>query len=110
MIQVRGFQDTQGDWLRYNFPNAEPWEALAGLTEEVGELAHAHLKGHNKIRGLESSLDIAERKGDAVGDIFIYLTSYCNTNGLDLQACIEKAWAEVEKRDWIANPTDGSAK
>jgi hypothetical protein len=27
-------------WQRRNFPNAEKWECLVGLQEEVGELAH----------------------------------------------------------------------
>jgi NTP pyrophosphatase (non-canonical NTP hydrolase) len=103
-------QDEHKVWVDHNFPNAEPWEALAGITEEVGELAHAHLKGFRGIRGLESLHDQMVRKADALGDIFIYMLSYANTNNLDLEKCIERAWEEVGARDWQANPTDGRAE
>jgi NTP pyrophosphatase (non-canonical NTP hydrolase) len=107
MMDLTEFQDTHARWLRHNFPDAEPWEALAGMMEELGELAHAHLKGHNLIRSLDDPQKITAYKADAVGDIFIYLTSYCTTNGLSLERCIQEAWQEVEQRDWRLNPVDG---
>jgi len=106
-MDLREFQVTHAAWLAQNFPNVEPWEALAGIVEEVGELSHAHLKGHNKIRGLADEAHMKAVKADAIGDIFIYMASYCNTNGLDLETCIQRAWQEVRQRDWRLNPETG---
>jgi NTP pyrophosphatase (non-canonical NTP hydrolase) len=107
MTTLRYLQVLQGRWLDRNFPNADSWEALVGAMEELGELAHAHLKGHNLIRGLDNTEAIQERKADAVGDIIIYLASYCNTNDIDLEKAMEKSWAEVGARDWVKNSVDG---
>jgi NTP pyrophosphatase (non-canonical NTP hydrolase) len=106
-LKLSSFQKAHNEWLLKNFPNVEPWEALAGIIEEVGELSHAHLKGHNKIRGLADEAEVRAAKADAIGDIFIYMASYCNTNGLDLELCIERAWQHVRRRDWRANPETG---
>lgn len=96
------------EWREKNFPAAEPWEALLGLQEEVGELAHAHLKGKWGIRGMTGEA-LSAAKMDAVGDIFIYLMSYADTNDLDLQHCIQVTWDRVLKRDWVADPSGETA-
>lgn len=106
-MDLRQFQRDHDGWLRHNFPDVQPWEALAGIVEEVGELSHAHLKGYNGIRGLSEPASVRAAKSDAIGDIFIYMVSYCNTNGLDLEECIERAWREVQARDWQADPQKG---
>jgi hypothetical protein len=46
----------------------------------------------------------ARAKMDAVGDIIIYLASYCTSSDLDLHHCLEVTWAKVKKRDWVADP------
>jgi NTP pyrophosphatase (non-canonical NTP hydrolase) len=75
--------------------------------EEVGELAHAHLKHDQGIRGLEDQ-DLAHtQKVDAVGDIVIYLASYCTANNIDLEAAVKKTWEEVKARDWVTYPDKG---
>lgn len=96
------------EWREANFPAAEAWEALLGLQEEVGELAHAHLKSKWGIRGMTGDALFAA-KMDAVGDIFIYLMSYADTNALDLQDCIQTTWDRVLKRDWVADPEGETA-
>lgn len=98
-------QTAQGRWVAHNFPNENPHSPLLGLTEEVGELAHAHLKREQKIRGTEAEHQAAA--ADAIGDIVIYLASYCNRNGYDLETCVGEAWVEVRDRDWKKYPTDG---
>lgn len=108
-LTLRQLQEEHQPWLRHNFPNAQPWEALVGLQEEVGELAHAHLKGFNKIRKFVGGVEIAAAKQDAVGDILIYLVSYCITNDLDLQHCLEVTWNRVKQRDWQADPEGRTA-
>jgi NTP pyrophosphatase (non-canonical NTP hydrolase) len=81
--------------------------ALLGLAEEVGELSHACLKMAQGIRGATRD-DVA----DAVGDVFVYLMSFCNTRGvdLDLEACVHRAWEEVRQRDWLTFPENGRDK
>ncbi len=92
-------------WLEKNFPQQQPADPLLGVVEEVGELAHAHLKASQSIRGTPEELQAEAR--DAIGDIVIYLASYCNTNGYDLEDCVSRAWSEVKKRDWQKYPKDG---
>ena len=93
------------EWLNHNFPRQQGHDALLGLTEELGELAHAHLKSQQAIRGTLEEHRLAA--ADAIGDIIIYLASYCNTNGFNLSDCFDTAWNEVEKRDWISYPKNG---
>ena len=98
-------------WVEHNFPYQKPHQPLLGLTEEVGELCHAHLKAEQAIReftdkGLGSEA-WRERAEDAVGDIVIYLASYCNSVGLDLDHSVEKTWEKVSQRNWAQFPADG---
>jgi NTP pyrophosphatase (non-canonical NTP hydrolase) len=92
------------EWTSYNFPNAAPWEPLVGMMEEIGELSHAHLKQHQRIRVSE---ECQEKKQDAIGDILIYMADYCNRNNIDMEECLERAWSEVVKRDWKKFPVNG---
>lgn len=89
-------------WLRRNFPNDDASRQLLGVVEEVGELAHAHLKGQQGIR--HTPEEIRAMKVDAVADIVIFLSGYCVNEGIDLDEAVEKAWDTVRLRDWIANP------
>jgi len=90
-------QKEHGVWQKKNFPNAEKWECLVGLQEEVGELAHAFLKKHQGIRGDENHDDNIR---DAVGDIAIHLMGFCTLNSIDIDECITGAWNIVKDRDW----------
>ena len=89
-------------WGKRNFPNAEPWEAVIGATEEWGEFCHAFLKAHRGIRGKTD----AEAR-DALGDVMIFLLHLAAMRGWSLQTIIEDTWKQVQKRDWIANPNTG---
>jgi len=104
-MDITTFQDEHRAWLKHNFPNQQAHDALLGLIEEVGELAHAHLKAQQSIRG--SQEEHHSDAIDAIGDIMIYLASYCNTNGYELEICLRDAWAEVIERDWQKYPKDG---
>jgi NTP pyrophosphatase (non-canonical NTP hydrolase) len=94
-------------WEDVNFPEStqNTFHSFVGVTEEVGELAHALLKADQHIRGSEEEHDAAGQ--DAVGDIFIYMAGLCNKRGWNMQKCIEKAWLEVAARDWTKNKDDG---
>jgi len=93
-------QKEHAKWQKKNFPNAEKWECLVGLQEEVGELAHAFLKQHQNIRMDENHRDNMK---DAIGDIVIYLLGFCTLNQIDADECIEMAWGQVKHRDWTKN-------
>jgi NTP pyrophosphatase (non-canonical NTP hydrolase) len=103
--QIAELQGSHKEWVDHNFPNQPSYQPLLGISEEVGELCHAHLKHEQGIRGLED--EVLYRKEDALGDIFIYMMSYANAEGLDLESCILKAWGEVSSRDWVTYPERG---
>lgn len=94
-------------WERVNFPDSanDVFHSLAGMTEELGELAHAILKNSQGIRG-DHKKHMSDA-ADAVGDIFIYCAGLCNKLNLDMQECIETAWTEVGSRDWTKNKDNG---
>jgi NTP pyrophosphatase (non-canonical NTP hydrolase) len=91
-------QAEHAKWLNREFSDQEWMDGFLGVVEEVGELAHAILKGKQKIRGDAETHELKKR--DAIGDIVIFLCSYCTTNGLDLQDCVMAAWNEVKERRW----------
>lgn len=106
-IDFRELQAESHEWRTRNFPETAHQSELQllGVVEEVGELSHATLKAIQKIRGSEAEHRAA--KMDAVGDIIVYLAGYCSAEDIDLQDCVETAWAEVKQRDWIKNPERG---
>lgn len=96
------------EWADYNFPGKPSWQPLLGVSEEVGELCHAHLKNAQGIRGTAEEWRAA--KEDAVGDILIYLMDYCNKEGLDVEECLMTAFNEISGRDWIRFPKNGKTE
>lgn len=107
MFDFRQLQEEVSEWARRNFgpPHGSGYRPLLGVQEEVGELAHAHLKAEQGIRGNE---DHESAKKDAVGDIVIYLADYCSSNGIDMQQAVEGTWNEVKRRDWKKNPDNAN--
>lgn len=104
-ITLRQLQDEQRPWVARNFPGRPSWYPLLGVMEEVGELAHAHLKGEQGIRYTPD--EVRAKKVDAVADIVTFLADYCSAEAIDLQAAIDKTWPEVRERDWAGDPTKG---
>lgn len=107
-MRLSELQEESRKWLAHNFPNQVKHQALLGVVEEVGELSHAFLKSEQGIRGTkEEHLDAMV---DAIGDITIYLASFCNTNGINFEAAVILAWGAVSQRDWIKYPSNGRDK
>jgi NTP pyrophosphatase (non-canonical NTP hydrolase) len=100
-------QEEHKQWVDYNFPDREPYYHLLGAVEELGELAHAHLKGLERVRGTHEEHEAKAK--DAVADVIIFLAGYCSDRGFDLQEIIEATWQEVRQRDWQKNPVSGQA-
>lgn len=103
-MTLRDLQDQAKLWIEHNFSSQSTYQPLLGVVEEVGELAHAHLKREQNIRINE---DHEAKAKDAIGDVIIYLTNYCTLQGWDIEKIVEDVWAEVSKRDWVANPEEG---
>ena len=64
-LQVR-----QGEWQKKNFPNAEKWECVLGIVEELKEYDEA----------FDSSEII-----DAAADTMIYILGLCNANEYNIE-------------------------
>ena len=98
-------QKEQAVWSARNFPGAEDYYPLLGAVEELGELAHAHLKGIQGIRG--SAEDHAKAARDAVGDVVIYLLDYCSRRGWSMSEILDATWRHVRQRDWRSDSARG---
>lgn len=104
-MELNILQQEVAVWAAKNFKGKLPHQPLLGVSEEVGELCHAHLKLEQGIRGNREELHA--KKVDAVGDILIYLADYCTQNHIDLDLAVTTAWNEVVKRDWEKNKGNG---
>ena len=98
---LRKLQQEQIPWVRHNFGNRPSYWPLLGVMEEVGELAHAHLKNEQGIRNQE---DHFENKKDAIADIVIFLADYCQAEGIDFESVVQETWDKVKQRDWKKSP------
>jgi NTP pyrophosphatase (non-canonical NTP hydrolase) len=111
------------DWEQRNFPDTPAYRRVLGATEELGELAdsfltliaalgrigvlsHGLLKMEQKIRG-DSELHKKEMQ-DAIGDVVIYLINLCAHFGWSFEEIVFKTWEQVKKRNWVANPEEGT--
>lgn len=107
-MELWSLQEQVEIWQKKNFKNKKPHQPLLGVTEEVGELCHAHLKNEQGIRGTPEEHYL--KKMDAIGDIVIYLCDYCTQNKISINDAVIKAWDEVSKRDWTRNKKNGVKK
>lgn len=98
-------QAEQRPWVLRNFGERPTWMPLMGAVEELGELAHAHLKAAQGIRG--TAAEHAEAAKDAVADVVIYLADYCSSRGWDMNEIVFSVWDQVKQRDWKADPSRG---
>lgn len=106
MVDVRGMQKENGEWVKRNFSetwiDGDPRDPVLGMAEEVGELSHAVLKKRQLIRGTPEEHDEAAK--DAIGDVFVYAMDVCNRMGWDLEDIMRDTWEKVvRKRDWVAH-------
>ncbi len=103
-LNLSDFQAEQKEWSLYNFGEHPSWHPLLGIMEEVGELAHAHLK---QVQGIRTNEEHTEAKRDAIGDIIVYLSDYCTSEGIDFEKAVQETWDEVRQRDWKGNAENG---
>jgi len=100
---LKELQKEVGQWSLHNFGTQASYRPLLGAVEELGELAHAHLKQEQGIRPSDHFAD----KCDAIGDIIIYILDYCSKEGIDVEEELAVTWAKVKQRDWRQFPKNG---
>jgi NTP pyrophosphatase (non-canonical NTP hydrolase) len=101
-------QEEQAKWELHNFGPQPAHHSFLGMVEELGELAHAILKGEQSIRGTPEEHEAAAK--DAIGDMTVFAASLCNKRGWDYQKVMEDTWADVKVRDWKKFPMNGLSK
>jgi len=105
-MRIHRIQAEVRTWADKNFGTGRPvHHPLLGAVEELGELAHAHLKGEQGIRGTREEMSIKAK--DAVGDVIIYLMDYCNLRGWDISEILDVTWEHVKTRDWKGDARKG---
>ena len=99
-MDLKELQVNASSWSKRNFGehHGTGYRNLLGVSEEVGELCHAQLKGEQVIRHTPD--EILAMKKDAVGDIVIFLCNYCDSQGISIDDCVKSAWDEIKNRDW----------
>lgn len=107
-MNIRDIQNEQKAWVIHNFPGRDSYYPLLGAVEEVGEIAHAHLKMKQGIRGTKKEHLAAIE--DGIADVIIFLCDYATAMGIDVQDALEKTWVVVKQRDWRMYPNDGVSK
>lgn len=105
-VDITQVQHEQQIWSNKNGLSQKGYQMILGLIEELGELSHAHLKHEQNIRKMGDRKASEAAKKDAVGDIFIFLLGYCNTQGFNLEAIIKDTWEQVSKRNWKEKPNE----
>jgi NTP pyrophosphatase (non-canonical NTP hydrolase) len=94
---VRAFDD--GYW--------PPFENLARLVEEVGELARAlgQSAGHKRVKQGEVPAELALE----MGDVLFTLAVLANQSGVDLAAAVAASIAKYRRRD-LGGPTGAAER
>lgn len=100
---LRRVQAEAVPWVKHNFGDRPSWQPLLGAQEELGELAHAHLK---EIQGIRTDEDHEAKAKDAVADIIIFLCDYASARGWDITDILGDTWEQVKQRDWKKNPSN----
>ncbi|MBI3893101.1 MAG: nucleotide pyrophosphohydrolase, partial [Candidatus Wallbacteria bacterium] len=85
-----------------------PFEMLARMTEELGEIA-SDLQRNHGLRPRKTHTDIEEE----VGDLLFTLAAFANIHKLDLSRAFERVvekYAERDLRAWKAQQVEKDAK
>lgn len=87
-------QKEQAEWSLRNFGPHPVEHPLLGMIEELGELAHAHLKGLQGIR--HTPEEILAMKKDACADLMIFLADYFTCRNRSMQDKVDFALVELD--------------
>lgn len=95
---MKDYQKQVDEWIKKEtFGYFKPLEALARLTEEVGELAREvnHKFGVKKKKKSEDNKEI----GDEIADIIMTLICLANSQGIDIDKHFKKMMKKLYSRD-----------
>lgn len=94
---VKQLQRSVDDWVKRNGGYWGPFEQLAALLEEMGEIAtelhHLHGPKKKKRSDFGSSLD------EELGDLLFLLLAMANANNVDLEKSFERVLKKFNIRD-----------
>jgi len=97
-MALKKIQKEVDDWIsQYKVGYFKPFENLARLIEEVGEVARelSHMFGHKKKKATEDKADLEEE----LGDVIYTVVCLANSLGLDLDRAMRKVMKKVNTRD-----------
>ena len=89
-------------WQARHFGACDARDQTLGVCEEAGELAHAVLKAHQRIRGYEDEAKLKAAVSDALGDLVVFAMQVATQFRLDLWTVIALTADHVMRRDWTA--------
>ena len=94
-MQLDELQKQVDGWIR-NVAGGywSPFQILARLTEELGEVASA-LQRQEGLRPRKSTSNVEEE----VGDLLFPLAAFANASGIRLEDALSKVMAKYESRD-----------
>lgn len=72
--------------IQRNLHTADPTKQILKLGEEYGELCQGVAKGK------------PEEVKDAIGDMYVVMTIFCQQNGLSIESCVHAAYNEIKNR------------
>jgi NTP pyrophosphatase (non-canonical NTP hydrolase) len=105
MLQLSLLQLQHKVWVERNFPDETLEDAVLGLVEEVGEIAHHVLKMRQGIRGDEA---MHKREIlDGIADTVIFATHIVSKLGADYGELVQDTWDTVKQRNWVMYPGNG---
>ncbi|MBN1923981.1 MAG: nucleotide pyrophosphohydrolase [Nanoarchaeota archaeon] len=97
-MPLKEIQERVDSWIRqYKLGYFKPFESLARLTEEVGELAREinHLYGPKKKKSTEDVKELS----DEIADVLFAITCLANSLNIDLDESFNKMMHKIENRD-----------
>lgn len=103
MYDIKKAQEDIYKWADKNFGPLDVREQYIGMTEEVGEVGHALLKGIQGIRGYTPEKSRTE-VADGIADVFVYMMNVCTLLEIDAEEVISATVDRVTKRDWVKDP------
>lgn len=99
-MKTKELQKIVDDWVsnpKYKVKYFPPFEILAQLSEELGEIAReiSHLHGYKKKKEGEKTDGLSGEIGDA---LFV-LACLANSHGIDLEKAFKESMRKKNKRD-----------
>jgi NTP pyrophosphatase (non-canonical NTP hydrolase) len=90
-------------WRKNNFPDggSSVLDGALVLSEEVGEVARAVLKRHQKIRGSYEEWSVQIQK--ELADVIIAAHAIAGVEGFDLDDAVKQRWETISQRNFITD-------